>query len=203
MRPIAKVLALILLPSSFCFAQGPLPPPGAPAPTMKSLQEIWDKIGNLETQVGALLTLNEVLQTQHAALQSTVTGLQTQNQNLTNLLLSIGQTTGALPWGITFVDHAGNFGGFPSLAFTPGGNPAISYYDRNTTDLKYAVFNGSTWTTSTVDSGVVIQDDTSLAFTPGGQPAISYADSSSLRYAETRDRPCSYETRSATLAISR
>ena len=49
---------------------------GAPAPTMKSLQEIWDKIGDLETQV---------------------TALETQNQSLTNLLLSIGEKTDALP----------------------------------------------------------------------------------------------------------
>ena len=63
-----------------------------------------------------------------------------------------------------------------SLAFTPGGQPAISYYDGTNADLKYAVFNGSTWILSTVDSTGVVGTYTSLAFTPGGQPAISYFD---------------------------
>ena len=35
-------------------AAGPLNPPGAPAPTMKSLQEIWDEIQTLKTQNAAL-----------------------------------------------------------------------------------------------------------------------------------------------------
>ena len=39
-------------------AQGDLIPPGPPAPTMKSLQEIWDKVGGLETQVSGLQTQN-------------------------------------------------------------------------------------------------------------------------------------------------
>ena len=35
-------------------AQGPLTPPGAPAETMKSLQQIWDAIAAMESQNSAL-----------------------------------------------------------------------------------------------------------------------------------------------------
>ena len=138
---------------------------------MHSLQDIWDKIG--------------VLETQNAGLQTQVTGLQTQNQSLTNLLLSIGQTTGALPWSFATVDSAGLVGRSSSLAFTPGGQPAISYFDETNGDLNYAVFNGSTWTLSNVDNTGFVGSYPSLAFTPGGQPAISYLDDANdnLKYA--------------------
>ena len=44
---------LITLTTAQSFAQGSLkPPPGPPAPTMKTLEEIWDKIGALEKQNG-------------------------------------------------------------------------------------------------------------------------------------------------------
>ncbi|MFN0125064.1 MAG: hypothetical protein ACKV19_00060 [Verrucomicrobiales bacterium] len=109
---------ITLVTASLLPAQGPLTPPGAPAPTQKSLQEIWDKIGALEAQNAAL---------------------QTQNENLTNLLLSIGEATGAIPWQLTTVDSTGSVGQTASLVFTPGGQPAISYFDVTNGDLKYAV----------------------------------------------------------------
>jgi len=37
-------------------AEGPLTPPGAPAPTMKTLQELWDKMEALEAKVDAIFT---------------------------------------------------------------------------------------------------------------------------------------------------
>jgi len=82
-----------------------------------------------------------------------------------------------LPWQVRTVDSTGIVGSNSSLAFTPGGQPAISYYDFTNGDLKYAVYNGSAWALTTVDSlGNVGWGCTSLAFTPGGQPAISYCD---------------------------
>lgn len=50
------------------------------------------------------------------------------------------------PWNISLVEKAGKTNGqvvgdfgFPSLAFSPWGQPAISYYDRGNFSIKYAV----------------------------------------------------------------
>jgi len=50
---LALLTALPLLAATL-HAQGPLDPPGAPAPTMKTLQELWDKMEALEAQNAAL-----------------------------------------------------------------------------------------------------------------------------------------------------
>ena len=150
------IAAVLLLPSTCCLGQGALTPPGAPAPTQKSLQQIWDKIGTLET---------------------TVTSQQALIQQQNTLIDSMAAILGAsLPWTLTTVDSTDRVGFSTSLAFTPGGQPAISYFDATNFALKYAVFNGSTWTLTTVDSTGYVGEFTSLAFTPGGQPAISYFD---------------------------
>ena len=67
-----------------------------------------------------------------------------------------------------------------SLAFGPDGQPAISYYDDSNSDLKFARFNGNSWSRTTVDSAGNVGIHTSLAFGPDGQPAISYYDGSNL-----------------------
>jgi hypothetical protein len=86
---------------------------------MKSLQEIWDKIGGLET---------------------TVTSQQQQIAQQGALLDLLATANGvSLPWSITTVDSTGSVGLYTSLAFTPSGQPAISYYDNANFDLKYAV----------------------------------------------------------------
>ena len=104
---------------------GSLAPPGAPEPTMKSLQEIWDKIGDLETTVGTQQTQITTLQTQNAALL----------QQSALMLLNAGV---ALLWSIATVDSEGSVGGYASLAFGPDGQPAIAYYDETNCDLKFA-----------------------------------------------------------------
>jgi hypothetical protein len=78
------------------------------------------------------------------------------------------------------VDSAGNVGKHTSLAFGPGGQPAISYYDDSNADLKFARYNGNSWSLTTVDSAGNVGIHTSLAFGPDGQPAISYYDGSNL-----------------------
>ena len=118
MKPnIPTTLALSLLLHTLSLAQGPLTPPGAPAPTQKSLQEIWDKIAAQEAQITSLQAQNSSLQAQ----------------------LSISPARLALPWNLTTVDSDGNLvGQYTSLAFGPDGQPAISYYDDTNTDLKFA-----------------------------------------------------------------
>lgn len=66
---LALAALFLLPPSSSLLAQGDLTSPGGPAPTMKSHQEIWDKIGTLETQVTGLEPQASLLQSQNAQLQ--------------------------------------------------------------------------------------------------------------------------------------
>jgi hypothetical protein len=80
-----------------------------------------------------------------------------------------------------------------SLAFSPLGEPAVSYHDAGAEAIKYAVFTDRSWTHFTVEQAGKNQFGefvgpftmTSLAFSPSGQPAISYYDRAdgSIKYA--------------------
>ncbi|MFP6872223.1 MAG: hypothetical protein VCA55_01835 [Verrucomicrobiales bacterium] len=63
-----------------------------------------------------------------------------------------------------------------SLNHGLSGQPAIAYYDMSNKDLKYAVFNGVSWTIQRVDSTGQVGEFPSLGFSPSGRPAISYYD---------------------------
>ena len=158
---ILALLSLHLAPSAF--AQGALTPPGAPQPTMKSLQEIWNELQSVKSTV-----------TSQAAEIAALKSLQ-QRSSATVLHYATG---GSLPWSLTTVDSAGDVGMSTSLAFGPDGQPAISYYDNSNLHLKFARFNGNSWSVTTVDSVDYVGYATSLAFGPDGQPAISYYDDS-------------------------
>jgi hypothetical protein len=155
-------LGLALSQPTTSRAQGPLTPPGAPAPTMKSLQELWDKIGVLETQNQTLAAQNQTLTTKLSSIEA-AQNRQLYAQNL-------------LPWTLTTVDSTGSVGEYTSIAFGPDGQPAISYYDDPSGNLKFARFNGNFWPDTTVDSTGFVDRETSLAYGPDGQPAISYYD---------------------------
>ncbi len=90
MPPLAYALASALLATA-AFGQGTLIPPGAPEPTQKSLQEIWDKVGGLETQVTTVQTQITALKNQNSTLQTQLTQFRLDNQ----LLTSTGDYDGA------------------------------------------------------------------------------------------------------------
>jgi uncharacterized protein YjbI with pentapeptide repeats len=194
------------------FAQGPLAPGAAPAPSMKTLQEIWDRIGELQGTVNTQQQQLRQLQFQNTLLLESA-GITppwqmgtADTSNTTYRYVSLAFSPTGQPsisyydvgnqdlkyaafngtnWQVTIVDSGEGAGQFTSLAFTPGGRPAISYYDATNSDLKYAVFDGGAWQLSTIDSVGNVGQYTSLAFSPAGQPAISYYDVSNtdLKYA--------------------
>ena len=130
---LALLLSLHLAPSAF--VQGPLTPPGVPQPTMKSLQEIWNELQSVKSTV-----------TSQAAEIAALKSLQ-QRSSATVLHYATG---GSLPWSLTTVDSAGDVGMSTSLAIGPDGQPAISYYDNLNRDLKFARYNGNSWSVTTV-----------------------------------------------------
>ena len=134
-------------------AQGPLAPPGPPGPTQKSLQEIWDRMHNLETLV--------------VAQQEQIMLLQQQN----NLLLATANV--ALPWSYETVNSDQPLGGI-SLAFSPAGQAAIAYCEESSGLIKFARRLPGGWVASTVDSSGGPLAQPSLAFSPVGQPMIAF-----------------------------
>lgn len=162
---LMKQLALtaLLLPVPL-LAQGPLDPPaGPPVASMKTLQEIWDRVGLLETQLATA-------QADLTRTRADLTLVKADNQLLTGLF-SASASSLSLPWNIVTVDSANSVGTFLSMAFSPAGQPAIAYYKISGADLKFASYNGSTWEIEEADSFGAAE--TSLAFDPSGQPAIS------------------------------
>ena len=139
--PLTVISALLFntITCTGLFAQGALAPAGPPAPTMKSLQEIWERI--------------DALKVAHAANLASL-----EARNASNLALLLSSLGGILPFQLSTVDSVGQVGEFNSLAFNPGGAPAISYFDRTNLDLKYAVYNGASWDLSTVDSVGTVGD---------------------------------------------
>ena len=89
-------------------------------------------------------------------------------------------------WMIEQVYLGVNQSGQTSLALTPGGQPAICFYDLGDTVLRYAEYDGSRWRVEEVQSNLATFCFCSLAFTPQGTPAISYRDeaNSLVKYAE-------------------
>ena len=109
--------------------QGVPPPPGAPAQTQKSLQEIWDRIGILETQKTALQNTADSQQQQ-------ITSLQRDSTAVSPLLDNTGTV---LPRTLTTANSMRTVVAHTPLACTPGGQPSISYCDATSGDLKTTI----------------------------------------------------------------
>ena len=65
---------------------------------------------------------------------------------------------------------------FTSFAVDSSGDVHISYFNSHLQDLKYATYDGSSWTTSTVDSVGFVGVWTSLAVDSSGDVHISHCD---------------------------
>jgi formylglycine-generating enzyme required for sulfatase activity len=172
MKALMRLIgAMALFGVTAAFA-GTLEPPGPPGPSMRSLQQIWDELQEVKSELNAKTA-----------------AVQTGQDDVSALVLNFARAQGAVVsnlWQTQVVDAAGAVGRDNALAFTPAGHPAVSYRDVANNDLKYAAYDGSAWRVETVDAACDVRDATSLAFTPSGQPAIAYYDQAAydLRYAE-------------------
>jgi hypothetical protein len=96
----------------------------------------------------------------------------------------------SLGWDVQAVVPVGNANFFQtwhngtSLALNSNGHARISYFDDVTSNLKYALWNGSSWIIQTVDSLYNVGWCSSLAIDASGKAHISYYDASNedLRY---------------------
>ena len=89
-------------------------------------------------------------------------------------------------WQTTAIDTEGVVGRGASLAAMPGGSLGIAYYRyadyTSQRCLRYASFNGATWTTIEVPGTSNANSHVSLAAQPSGEPAIGNGGSSSDLY---------------------
>jgi len=74
----------------------------------------------------------------------------------------------------TTVDSGIQAGQFVSVDIDSQNHPGIAYYDANNADLKYAHFNGTSWTVLTADSQFTTGYYPSLQYDSANQPNISY-----------------------------
>jgi hypothetical protein len=76
-------------------------------------------------------------------------------------------------WSSEVVDTNGAGGGFISLAYDDDGLPSFSYYDAKNGDLRFARYNGSLWSKTTVAAKGNVGLYTTL-FYDSGNPVIYY-----------------------------
>ncbi len=64
-------------------------------------------------------------------------------------------------WNLTIVDNSPGVGEYAALALDSNNRPRISYYDAANRSLKFAYFDGFSWTTQTVDTPALAAVDLS------------------------------------------
>ena len=73
------------------------------------------------------------------------------------------------------VDSGPRVGKYASVAVNPATHqPAISYFDEENGDLKYAWFDGTEWHLETADSSILVGQFTKLIFDESDSPVILY-----------------------------
>ncbi len=79
---------------------------------------------------------------------------------------------------------SGDVGQYSSMALDGNGREHISYFNDTSDSLEYAKFDGASWSSEVIDTGLSI-DVSSIAVDSDGNPHIAYSDSShdTLRYA--------------------
>jgi hypothetical protein len=105
----------------------------------------------------------------HGSLALTSAGTPLISYNKTGVGLRVAQPAAGGGWSINTVDSAGGL--YTSLKVSSTGTVFVSYFSSNT--LKVATFNGTVWSTATVDNG---GQWSSLAVTSTGSPVVSYHD---------------------------
>ena len=171
MKTQLAALLLVSFTASALAQGGALTPPGAPAPTMRSLQEIWDKVSTLEalaqsqqTQITQLQSLNTTLTQQNVMVQTQ------NNQMLQNAGLP-------LQWNTALLDETpSGVGSASSLAFLPDGTPVVACVTQNGLNLILETLNGAAWQSEVITTGTGLALP-SLVFDPAGQPVVAFSDS--------------------------
>lgn len=100
-------------------------------------------------------------------------------------IIFIIRTVSADSWHIETVESAGDVGQFTSLALDSNNDPHISYLGDGQIDVKYAHWNGSSWSIEVISSEGP-SDCTSLVLDSNGYPKIcyrKYTGVDALRYA--------------------
>lgn len=194
------LLTLVVTSTLSLRAQGSLTPDSSPAPTQKSLQEIWGKIESLQTEVDTLRTAEKSQSQLFLALfQDKLPWAKSDvvlgNDSGTSLAyapngtpsisftnndgkLSFAQHDGT-SWKTEIIDMNTNSGTFSSLAFGPGGKLGIAYHDADDRDLRFASYDGAKWTNSVVASKGTVGLNPTLKYTHDGKAFIAYINETS------------------------
>ncbi len=89
-------------------------------------------------------------------------------------LLYATRDTAGLWSKATVVDASDDTGAMPSIAVDSTGKVGIGYFDLTNTAVKYASYNGKTWSTTTVESEKHVGTNPSLKFDIDGNAYLAY-----------------------------